>query len=66
LSVDREKTVKYRQELDELAEKYPSIKNKYAYQFNKDPENIDTFIHRKYGPQFSRSDVDYQYGIEEL
>jgi hypothetical protein len=61
---DEESIQTYSDELDALAEIYPSIKGQYAYQFNKNPERIDDFIHQKYGPQFSSQDTDLQFGIQ--
>jgi hypothetical protein len=47
-------------EIKKLAEEYPCIEDTIAYQMKLNEEDvgeIDEFIHKKYGPQFSFEDV---------
>ncbi len=52
----------YSKELLEFVKTHPEIKNKFYYHMRFDFDNIEKFIHKKYGPQFSVQDVFAQYG----
>ena len=61
-SWDEQLEKKYTKRLQELWEKYPCIKDKFSYHIAVDSEEeLQDFIHEKYGSHFSPQDVLSQY-----